>query len=119
MNQFNKILQYEGSTGKLFWKVTRGRCKAGSEAGTVNVHGYIQIKCFGKDYLAHRIIWMMHNDEPLAQEQPLDHINGLKTDNRIGNLRLATIQTNNMNKMDDGICPTCMDELQEESGEGV
>lgn len=25
----------------------------------------------------------------------------------------------NINEMDDGICPTCMDELQEESGEGV
>jgi len=106
MSQFNEILQYDSSSGKLFWKVTRGRSKAGSEAGTVNVHGYIQIKCFGKNYLAHRIVWMMHNDQPLEQDQPLDHINGVKIDNRIENLRIASIQTNNMNKRAMSNCKT-------------
>lgn len=105
-NQFDDLFTYDPETGNLFWKVSRGRVKAGSEVGTINVHGYLQVKCLGKDMLVHRVVWQMHNTEKLMPEIPLDHINGLKTDNRIENLRIASIQTNNMNKRAMSNCKT-------------
>lgn len=65
---------------------------AGEVAGNVNDHGYIRIGIDGRIYLAHRLAWFYcHGEWPLGG---LDHANGMPTDNRIANLRLATHSQN-------------------------
>jgi hypothetical protein len=67
----------------------------GQEALTLDGKGYRVVTVFGKRYLVHRLIWLyVYGDQPKI----LDHINGIKTDNRINNLREVTTQTNNMNR---------------------
>jgi len=90
------LLQYDKDTGKLFWRQSRGTKKAGSEAGSVNGKGYVCIMIDGNGYQAHRLAWSLHYQEMPSQD--IDHINGIKTDNRICNLRAADDSKNAMNR---------------------
>jgi hypothetical protein len=54
------------------------------------------MKIDGQVYKAHRLAWVyVHGIEP---KRHLDHINGVRDDNRIANLREATVSQNAMNK---------------------
>lgn len=61
---------------------------AGTPALCTNVQGYRYGSIFDKNYRTHRVVWaMVHMRWP---EGMLDHINGKRDDNRIGNLREVT-----------------------------
>lgn len=86
-----ELLRYDPDTGKLHWVVSRGRVKAGDEAGS-HQHGYIYIRINSRRYKAHRLAWVLtYGEWPKHQ---IDHINGDKADNRISNLRSLTHQEN-------------------------
>jgi len=78
--------------GNLIWKVSKGGKKIGSIAGPKTKVGYSFIKIDGKDYRAHRLIWLWHHG--YTPECGLDHINRIKHDNRIENLRESSQQCN-------------------------
>jgi hypothetical protein len=60
---------------------------------------YLTIKIEGKWYLCHRIIYKaFHQEWDLQSPLEIDHINRVKKDNRIENLRLVTHQQNLFNK---------------------
>lgn len=90
-----RLFSYEPKTGNVYWIAKgKGRIKKKS-AGTVVNAGYIGIMIEGKRHYAHRIAWALHHGKhPIDQ---LDHINGIKTDNRIVNLREATNLQNGKN----------------------
>lgn len=89
-------LEYNAETDELFWKLARGNKKAGSKAGVINGKGYLCVQLGGKNYLAHRLIWIMvYGIEPADQ---IDHINGNKIDNRLCNLRDVTNRQNQYNQ---------------------
>lgn len=99
MNNKNlyKIIKdrFDYGDGKLFYKHDVGKkMKAGSEAGNCGaVYSYVCID--RKQYLLHRIIYLWnHGSLPKA----LDHINNDPLDNRIENLRPASISQNNHNR---------------------
>ena len=48
-------------------------------------------------YQAHRLTFLLHNPD-MDQSLTIDHINGIKTDNRIENLRATTNQQNHFNR---------------------
>ena len=93
--ELKQILDYDPDTGLFRWKIKP--CKnvdIGDIAGT-NRDGYIVIGVNRKQYRAHRLAWLyMTGSWPLNQ---IDHINRIKNDNRISNLREATQQKNNFN----------------------
>ena len=94
--RLQELLSYDPETG-LFINLTqrRGPAKKGSIAGCKRHNGYIYIKIDGKQYRAHRLAWLYVHGNFSGKD--LDHINEIKTDNRIVNLRLATNQENGHN----------------------
>lgn len=65
----------------------------------VNSKGYMIAKVLGKTYPLHQIAWYMHYGSMPLRPMEIDHINRIKTDNRICNLRAATKRINNKNKL--------------------
>lgn len=98
-----KLLRYDASTGKLYWHtrpegpVNWNARYAGKEAFTsTDSHGYRVGSVFGRMYPAHRVIWAMETGAwPVAL---IDHKDGDRSHNRMGNLREATNAENLRNR---------------------
>lgn len=89
------LLRYNSETGVFTWCKKRGNVKAGSVAGCVNGHGYQLIRLDKTLYKAHRLAWLyVYGEWPKAD---IDHINSMKSDNRIVNLRDVTRAENKQN----------------------
>ena len=90
------ILKYNPTTGLITRFI---KCRNRDElAGTLN-KGYIKIGVSLIDsrryLLAHRLAWYIYYGE---LPNVIDHINGIKTDNSISNLRSCTQQQNTFNR---------------------
>jgi len=84
--------------GNLIWKIYpggSGLAMPGDVAGSLSGNGYYVIGFKGKRWKRSRLIWFWHHGyEP---ENFLDHINQIKTDDRIENLREVTNACNMRN----------------------
>ncbi|SAZ36591.1 AP2 domain [Enterobacter kobei] len=90
------LIDYNAETGVLTAKVNFSGRQAGSVIGSQTWQGYYAFSLFGKKCFAHRLAWLLHYGE--WPSQPIDHINGIKTDNSIRNLRLCSLSQNQFNK---------------------
>lgn len=102
MNYLNNHLDYDAETGKLYWKLMNfNPYLNGKEAGHKTEKGYVRINFTtnkkAQRVRAHRYIWEKLKG-PIPDGMQIDHINCVKEDNRIENLRLVTNQQNCLNK---------------------
>ena len=78
-------LNYDEATGIFTRKISNhGKVKIGDIAGHTNSRGYVVINIGKKKYKAHRLAWLYIYGEIPCE---VDHINHIKYDNRIANLR--------------------------------
>jgi hypothetical protein len=93
--RLRELLAYDPETGVFTWRSSRCGVAAGSVAGSRKSNGYIKVKVGGRMYRSHRLAWFYVTGVwPVGQ---LDHINGIRDDNRIANLREATNAENQQN----------------------
>lgn len=91
-----KKLSYDENTGVFKWADKTKNHDVGDVAGSVNQRGYYRIKIYKKNMVAHRLAWLCVYKEWPKNDMEIDHINRIKTDNRIINLRLVSrIQNQN------------------------
>lgn len=98
VEEVRKHLHYNQDTGIFSWLVpTSKRVSVGMEAGRVNSAGHIGIGFNGSRWQAHRLAWAYVHG-PLKGDVEIDHRDEVKTNNAIGNLRLASKQENSCNR---------------------
>lgn len=73
--------------------------KASGKRGYQRKDGYVYTRFMGRAYGEHRLIHLMFTNEWPSQ---VDHINGIRHDNRPENLRSATNAQNSMNRIPNG-----------------
>ena len=94
MNRLQELFEYQD--GSLFWRKSRKNwIKPGQAAGSPSSNGYINVRVDGRMMKAHRVIYAYHHG---YYPEFVDHINGVRTDNRIENLRPCTRTQNGQNQ---------------------
>jgi len=94
-----KLFKYDPESGSLTWKVSKGtRARPGKVVNSTDGQGYLRVYVDGTAYVAHRIIWVIMYGS-IDENSHIDHINGVKTDNRISNIRLVNRSGNQRNQV--------------------
>lgn len=109
IDTLRQLLRYDPETGFLFWlprdvqtftSVRFGKTwntrNAGRVAGRIDeITGYNKIMLQGIPRLGHRLAWAIHYGE--YPSGTIDHINGIRCDNRLNNLRNVSHSANMRN----------------------
>lgn len=85
---------YEYRDGHLYYKVNRRPRMAGDRVGSNDGTGYIKTEIYQQSMMVHRIIFAMHHG---FFPQEVDHINRIRNDNRLENLRACNRRENTHN----------------------
>lgn len=94
--RLKELLHYDPATGVFTWRIDRYSNKLkGKIAGTI-CDGYIRIKIDEKSYFAQRLVFLYQFGE--MPKYQIDHWNRDRTDNKLANLREATILENRKNR---------------------
>ena len=93
-SELKEKLHYNPETGIFTWLLHRS--KRGETAGSITNKKYAVVGIGLKQYAAHRLAWLyMYGVWPKDQ---IDHINHVRDDNRISNLREASHKENGKNQ---------------------
>lgn len=91
------LFDYNPETGVFVSKVTRGVggsvTRPGDVIGCRMTQGYMTVRVDAVAYKLHRLAWMFMCG-PIEWLGEIDHVNGVRSDNRISNLRVLSASEN-------------------------
>ena len=91
-----ELFTYDRETGVIKWRKRASNRQRGNLVAGSNDHGYIRIRLKGKDYKAHRIAMLLAYGF-YGDGLEVDHLNHIRNDNRLANLRFVTSTGNHRN----------------------
>jgi len=92
----SKVFHYNPETGDFSWRSAHtNRVKAGDVVRAKIGKGYYAVQLDCHRMRVHNVVWAIHYGK--FPEGVIDHVNGIKTDNRIANLRDVTTSQNAYN----------------------
>lgn len=96
LHAVRSYVAYDSNTGQFTCIASGMNRRIGRALGSINkTNGYVEVGVLGKRVSGHRLAWALaHGEWPALA---IDHINGIRHDNRIANLRLATGSLNSEN----------------------
>jgi hypothetical protein len=95
IDELKRFFAYDARTGLITRRLGMSQYPRGSVAGS-RQHDYIYVEYHRCRILAHRLAWALYyGDWPNGD---LDHINFDRMDNRIENLRIASVAANQRNR---------------------
>ena len=95
--ELKQQLLYDPGTGVFTRRVSNNNnVRIGSITGSTTNCGYLSIMVCGDSYQAHRLAWLYEHG--YFPEHQIDHMNGVRDDNRISNLRHVTRSCNQQNQ---------------------
>lgn len=94
-----ELFRYDYETGVLYWRWrVSNRIPKTLEAGTQDKsNGYLYVKVHERRYLVHRVVMLMCYGF-CGEGLDVDHINHVRNDNRLCNLRFVTGSENSKNQ---------------------
>jgi len=95
MKKLQDVFSYNPDTGEITRLISAGGVHVGDIVGCKRPNGYLVVSINGKQRRSHRVAWELYYGESPSGD--IDHINGIRNDNRICNLRIASILENNRN----------------------
>ncbi len=97
IDAIRSCISYNAETGEFIRLVSAGGSMAGSVIKSkVSKNGYVYVAVLGIKILAHRVAWALaHGEWP---PHDIDHIDGVRSNNRLSNLRPATRGENMQNE---------------------
>lgn len=98
--RLEELFYIDVTNGSIVWKQNK-HCPylIGKEAGHKTKQGYKTIMIDGKAYGAHTLIWFYHTGNMIMTPLQIDHINRIRNDNKISNLRVCTNEENHQNRI--------------------
>ncbi len=94
--EVKRLFKYDRKNGLLIRRFNHGKGRVGTSSTAKDRDGYLVVGIHGKLYRAHRVIWLyVHGEWP---KNDCDHINRIRDDNRIKNLRDITRSQNKQNQ---------------------
>lgn len=94
--RLNHLLKYDPQTGLFAWRNRPcGHCQT-KPVGYKHKSGYIVVMLDKVNYRAHRLAMLYVNKQ--WPDDMVDHINGIKHDNRFSNLRIVSRSGNGQNQ---------------------
>lgn len=97
VEEVREMFSYDPADGVLRWRLDRSpKARAGAPVGCIHRSGYLVTLIRRKNYQVHRLIWaFVYGCWP---PEHVDHVNGVRSDNRLQNIRACSPSENGRNK---------------------